>query len=125
MMSLNSFSQTAIDSTKIQLTKPVARLVIKDLITGDQLLLQYKALEDVLAETNSKLETQSLLVVNLQQQVSNLDSANSSLRQKYDVQAQLSSDLEKALKAQKRKTFFYKVGSAVGAAAILLRVLGQ
>lgn len=125
MMSLNSFSQTVTDSTKIQLTKPVARLVIKDLITGDQLLLQYKALEDVLAETNNKLETQSLLVVNLQQQVANLDSANSSLKQKYDVQAQLSSDLEKALKAQKRKTFFYKVGSAVGAAAVILRVLGQ
>ena len=34
-MSLKSFSQTVIDSTKIQLTKPIAKLVIKDLIKGD------------------------------------------------------------------------------------------
>ena len=35
MMSLNSFSQNVTDSTSIQLKKPIAKLVIKDLITGD------------------------------------------------------------------------------------------
>ena len=35
MMSWKSFSQNVIDSTSIQLKKPVAKLVIKDLITGD------------------------------------------------------------------------------------------
>jgi hypothetical protein len=45
MMSLNVFSQNVIDSTSIRLKKPIARLVIKDLITGDS----YK--EDNIAET--------------------------------------------------------------------------
>ena len=35
MMSLKGFSQNAIDTTSIQLKKPIARLVIKDLIKGD------------------------------------------------------------------------------------------
>ena len=35
MMSLQGFSQSVTDSTSIQLKKPVVRLVIKDLITGD------------------------------------------------------------------------------------------
>ena len=34
-MSLQGFSQNVIDSTSIQLKKPIVRLVIKDLITGD------------------------------------------------------------------------------------------
>ena len=37
MMSLNAFSQNVTDSTKIQLTKPIAKLVIKDLIQFDGL----------------------------------------------------------------------------------------
>ena len=35
MMSSKSFSQTATDSTLIRLEKPIARLVIKDLIMWD------------------------------------------------------------------------------------------
>ena len=34
-MSLKGFSQSVTDSTSIQLQKPIAKLVIKDLITGD------------------------------------------------------------------------------------------
>ena len=35
IVSLKSFSQTDTDTTLIQLQKPIAKLVIKDLITGD------------------------------------------------------------------------------------------
>ena len=70
-MSYNSFSQTDTDSTKIVLTKPVAKLVIQDIIGGDQLKIQLKTTEELLAETNNKLETQGLLVVNLESQISN------------------------------------------------------
>ena len=35
MMSLKGFSQNVTDGTSIQLKKPIAKLVIKDLITGD------------------------------------------------------------------------------------------
>ena len=70
-MSYSSFSQNDTDSTKIVLTKPVAKLVIQDIIGGDQLKIQLKTTEELLAETNNKLNTQGLLVVNLESQISN------------------------------------------------------
>ena len=120
MMSLNAFSQTATDSTKIQLTKPIARYVIKDLIKFDGLSLEMKTMQQVLTETNNKLLTQNQLVVNLELQNNNLESIIKEFETKYNTQAQLSADLELALKRQKRQSTIYKIGSVVGAAATLL-----
>ena len=120
MMSLNAFSQTATDSTQIQLTKPIAKLVIKDLIQYDGLILEAKTLQSLLAETNNKLNTQSSLVLNLQSQTRNLESMIEQLNIKYDTQAQLTKDFELALKRQKRQSTIYKMGSVIGAAATLL-----
>ena len=119
-MSYSSSSQTVIDSTKIVLTKPVAKLVIQDIVVGDQLKLQLKTVEELLNETNLKLDTQSLLVVNLETQVGNYKSIIADLNSKSSIQGDLAKDLEKALKAQKRRTFFYKVGTVVGGVATLL-----
>ena len=119
-MSYNSFSQTDTDSTKIVLTKPIAKLVIQDIIGGDQLKIQLKTTEELLAETNNKLETQGLLVVNLETQISNYQGIIGDLNSKSKIQADLSKDLEKALKAQRRRTFIYKVGTVVGGVATLL-----
>jgi TolA-binding protein len=122
-MSFNSFSQTDTDSTKIVLTKPVAKLVIQDIVVGDQLKIQLKTTEELLGETNKKLETQSLLVVNLESQISNYQGIVADLNSKSKVQADLSKDLEKALKAQRRRTFLYKVGTVVGGVATLLLLI--
>ena len=119
-MSLNAFSQNAIDSTKIQLTKPIAKLVIKDLIQFDGLSIEMQTMQSILTETNNKLLTQSDLVTNLEMQNNNLQGVINSLQSKYDVQATLSQDLELALKRQKRQSTIYKIGSVVGAAATLL-----
>jgi len=120
MMSLNAFSQNAIDSTKIQLTKPIAKLVIKDLIQFDGLSVEMQTMQSILTETNNKLLTQSDLVTNLEMQNNNLQGVINGLQSKYDVQATLSKDLELALKKQKRQSTIYKIGSVVGAAATLL-----
>lgn len=120
MMSLNAFSQTATDSTKIQLTKPIARLVIKDLIQFDGLSTEMQTMQSILTETNSKLLTQNQLVINLQLQNNSLESVIRELNAKYDTQARLTLDFEKALKRQKRQSTIYKIGSTVGAAAVLL-----
>ena len=120
MMSLNAFSQNAIDSTKIQLTKPIAKLVIKDLIQFDGLSIEMQTMQSILTETNNKLLTQSDLVTNLEMQNNNLQGVINGLQSKYDVQATLSKDLELALKKQKRQSTIYKIGSVVGAAATLL-----
>ena len=120
MMSLNAFSQNATDSTKIQLTKPIAKLVIKDLIQFDGLSVEMQTMQSILTETNNKLSTQNELVTNLEIQNNNLEGVIKSLQSKYDVQATLSKDLELALKRQKRQATIYKIGSVVGAAATLL-----
>ena len=93
-MSLNAFSQTDTDSTKIQLTKPIAKLVIKDLIQFDGLSVEMQTMQTILTETNNKLITQNELVTNLQLQNNNLESVIKELNSKYEVQAQLSDDLE-------------------------------
>ena len=122
-MSYSSFSQTVIDSTKIVLTKPVAKLVIQDIVQGDQLKIQLRTTEELLNELNSKLDTQTLLVTNLESQVFNYKNIISDLNSKSDIQKDLSKDLEKALKAQRRRTFFYKVGTVVGGVATLLLLI--
>ena len=120
MMSLNAFSQNVTDSTKIQLTKPIAKLVIKDLIQFDGLSTEMQTMQTILTETNNKLITQNQLVVNLELQNNNLESVIKELNKKYDTQASLTKDFEVALKRQKRQSTIYKIGTTVGAAAVLL-----
>ena len=71
MLSWSVSSQNVIDSTRIRLTKPVAKLVVKDLIIGDGLKLEVQTLNELLAETNSKLDVTKNLVTNLETQVNN------------------------------------------------------
>ena len=119
-MSLNAFSQTDTDSTKIQLTKPIAKLVIKDLIKFDGLSKEIVSLESIVQEYNKKTLTQNQLVLNLETQNTNLEAVIRQLNAKYDTQARLTKDFELALKRQKRQSTIYKIGSVVGAAATLL-----
>ena len=119
-MSYNSFSQTVTDSTKIVLTKPIAKLVIKDIVIGDQLKVKLKTIEELLGETNLKLNTQSILVTNLNGQISNYKNIITDLSSKSSIQNDLSKDLENALKASKRRTFLYKVGTVIGGVATLI-----
>lgn len=120
MMSLSAFSQ---QDTKIQLTKPVAKLVVKDLITADGLKVEVKTLNELLTETNNKLSTQNVLVGNLQAQIDNyvyiIDQKNAQL----STSSELSNELEKQLKKEARAKKFYKVGTTVGAAAVLLLLI--
>ena len=119
-MSFKAFSQNATDSTRIQLTKPIAKLVIKDLIQFDGLSTEMQTMQTILSETNNKLVTQNQLVVNLQLQNNNLESVIRELNKKYDTQSSLTKDFEVALKRQKRQSTIYKIGTTVGAAAVLL-----
>ena len=127
MMNLSVFSQNdtskSKDSTKIQLTKPVARLVIKDLLKGDGLSTELNTVQSLLTETNNKLSTQTTLVANLELQISNYDSLLVNEVSKFKTQEQLSIDLEKALKRQKNKTKLYKIGTYIGAAAVGILII--
>tara|TARA_B100000902_G_C27207499_1_gene862461 strand:- start:511 stop:765 length:255 start_codon:yes stop_codon:yes gene_type:complete len=79
-----------------------------------------QTMQDILTETNNKLLTQNELVVNLELQNNNLQSVISGLNKKFNVQSNLSKNLEIALKRQKRQSTIYKIGAGIGAAATLL-----
>jgi len=128
MISWSSFSQTGIeeDSSKtIQLTNPIAKLVVKDLIKGDAASDEVKAMQKILTVTNDKLLTQSDLVSNLKLQVTTFQRIIDQKDEQFDTQKQLQDDLESALKKANRQKKLYQIGSAVGVAAILLNVLGK
>ena len=123
MMSWSSFSQSVTDSTQIQLTKPVAKLVIKDLIQFDGLSKEMQTMQTILTETNDKLLTQGTLVTNLKTQVENY----LSIIEKKDSQmvkaSELSKELQKELKKQARQKKLYKIGATVGAVATAILII--
>ena len=104
MTSWNSFSQSVTDSTQIQLTKPIARLVIKDLIQFDGLSEEMQTMQIILTETNNKLLTQGTLVANLKTQVETYQNIIDSKDQQFDTQAELNKKLQTDLKKQKLRT---------------------
>ena len=123
MISWNSFSQNVTDSTQIQLTKPIARLVIKDLIQFDGLSQEMQTMQTILTETNNKLNNQGKLVSNLKTQVANYQS----IIEKKDAQmieaSKLSEELQKELKKQARAKKLYQIGSTVGVVATALLLI--
>jgi 3-dehydroquinate synthetase len=122
-MNLKSFSQNDTINSTIQLTKPVAKLVIKDLINADGLSLELKTTQDLLNSTNLKLKTQTELVGNLQTQIYNFENIVISKDEQLFTSEKLSKDLEEALKRQKRQTTIFKIGTGVGAVATLLLLI--
>jgi hypothetical protein len=121
-MSWKGFSQNDTIIVKpIVLTKPIARLVIKDLVTGDAANRELKAMQKILTITNDKLLTQSDLVLNLKTQVLNYQRIIEQKDGQFKSQEEMSKELQKALKKERRTKKLYQIGSAIGAAALLLK----
>ena len=123
MMSLKSFSQTDTSSTKIQLTKPIAKLVIKDLIQFDGLSQEMQTMQTILTETNDKLLAQGELVSNLQLQVMNYQDILDKKDSQISTASQLSEELQKELKRQSRTKRLYQIGTTVGGVAVALLLI--
>ena len=123
MMSWKSFSQSDTSSSTIQLTKPVARFVIKDLVQFDGLTKEMQAMQEILNETNSKLNTQGELVANLKTQVLNYQSQIEKKDNQLNAQKNATQSLQKSLKKERRKTKLYQIGSAIGGGAVLLLLI--
>ena len=123
MLSWSVSSQNVIDSTRIRLTKPVAKLVVKDLIIGDGLKLEVQTLNELLAETNSKLDVTKNLVTNLETQVNNYQKIIDNKDLQLGTSSELSEKLKKQLEKEQRAKKLYKLGSTVGAPAVLLLLI--
>lgn len=124
-MSFKGFSQSDTEQSTVLLTEPVARLIVKDLVSYDGLLAESKAVRDQLTALSGKIITLEDVINNLELQLGN---RNKVIEQK-DFQIteyeNMSKDLKKEVKRLSRMNKLYKIGATIGAAAILLNVLGK
>jgi len=116
MMSLKSFSQSVTDSTSIQLKKPIARLVIKDLITGDGAKNELALTLDKIQLLEQKIVLKDSVILSLNSQVGNFESIMSTKSDQLALSQELSKKLQTDLKKQKLKT------KLMGGAGILVAV---
>jgi hypothetical protein len=119
-MSWSSFSQTVTDTTRIVLTKPIAKLVVKDLISFDGLEKTNRTLNQLIVETNNRLDKSLKLNTNLSQQVKNYKLIISDKDVQLQTSDVLSKELQKELKKQARAKKLYQIGSGIGVFATLL-----
>ena len=120
-MSLSSFSQTATPTDSIvRLEVPIVKLVIKDLVTFDGTVLELTETKRLLDLSNDKLLLKDEVIVNLNTKVQNLETIITKKDEQFKLEREKSEQLLKELKGQRRKTFFYKVGTFIGAGALTL-----
>lgn len=123
MTSLKGFSQTATDSTSIQLRKTIARLVIKDLIRGDGASQQLVLFGDKINILEQKVSLKDSIILKLNGKLSNFNDIALTQSQQLEISQQLSKSLKQDLKKQKLQTKVFKYGSSaalLGIAALLL-----
>ena len=122
MMSLQSFSQSVIDTTKIQLKKPIVRLVIKDLITGDGAKAEIKLLSNKLNLLENKVFIKDSVIFSLNERVTNFESMLNTQSNQIALSRELSAKLQLDLKKQKVKTKLMSGAGIIAVVGILVLV---
>jgi len=113
---LKSFSQTVTKTnvdTVVALKVPVAKLVIKDLLKGDGAISEIKELNKVIVLKDDQINLFKQKDTLKDQKISNLEVIINKKDEQFGLERQKSESLLKELKGQRRKTFFYKIGSFV------------
>jgi hypothetical protein len=114
---LKSFSQTVTKTnidTVVALKVPLAKLVIKDLIKGDGAAIEINELNKVISLKDEQIGYYKQKDTLKDQKISNLELIIGKKDEQFGLERQKSESLFKELKGQRRKTFFYKVGSFGG-----------
>ena len=120
---MKSFSQQdTIKDSIVSIKVPIVRLVIKDLINGDGAKEQLIQVNSLLELEKNKTELRTKEIEILTTKVVNLEKNDLFQAGQLGAASELSKKLEKELKTEKRKSFFYKIGTGVGVVltAILL-----
>lgn len=118
LTSLNCFSQTGTnkesDTTKVVLTKEVAKQIVKDLIRLDGCQEELKLTQNKIIKLEER-EIQKDTIISL---LKDKDKNNQFVITQKDKQLQISDELSKSLgkelKSSKRTTSLYKLGTLVG-----------
>ena len=101
--------------------EPIARLVIKDLVKGDGTLIELKQTQELLILEQKKVVLKDSVIGNLRFKITNLETIISKKDEQFGLERQKSESLLKELKREKRKTFFYKLGTyAAGILGIIV-----
>ena len=116
MMSLKGFSQNDTLQSSIQLKKPIAKLVIKDLITGDGAKEELALNIDKLQILEQKITLKDSIIVNLKSQIGNFNSILNTKSDQLALSRELSQKLQNDLKKQKLTT---KLVGGAGIVAVL------
>lgn len=105
-MTLMAFSQTDTkrDSVLV-LSIPVAKKVVKDLILGDAAKEELSVTKEILKETESKIAIQGYMIGEYMKKAVKYDSLLILYNKQEIIYKDLTSKLQKDLKAQKRKSF--------------------
>jgi len=107
----------------VKLKVPIVKLVIKDLITFDGVKLQLSETEKLLELSDKKIVLKDSIISNMETKVVNLETIITKKDEQFSLERQKSESLLKELKQEKRKGFFYKIGSGIGVAATILLLL--
>ena len=116
MMSSKGFSQNDTVPSSIQLKKPIAKIVIKDLITGDGAKEELVLTVDKIQLLEQKIIFKDSIITNLNNQIGNFNSILNTKTDQLKLSRELSEKLQKDLKKQKIKT---KLMGGVGIAAVV------
>jgi len=119
MMSSKSFSQTAIDSTLIRLEKPIARLVIKDLIMWDGTKQELSLTQDKVKLLEQKIAFKDSIITNLNTQIFNYKSIVGTRSEQLALSQELSSRLQRDLKKEQVKGKMVAGTGILGILAVL------
>ena len=115
ILSLKGFSQNVTENTSIQLEKPIAKLVIKDLITGDGAKDELALTLDKIKLLEEKVILKDSIITNLNSQVGNFESIMINKNDQLSLSQELSKKLQTDLKKQKVKT---KIAGGAGILAV-------
>ena len=121
LVSLCGFSQTDTKSDSIvQLKVPIAKLVIKDILSGDGAKAELKEVYKVLDEKNLQIGLYKQKDSLKDEKITNLNVIIDKKDQQFTLEREKSNSLLKELKVQKFKTAVYKAGSGI---ALIMTVL--
>ena len=121
LVSLSGFSQIDTKSDSIVTLKlPIAKLVIKDILSGDGAKAELKEVYKVLDEKNLQIGLYKQKDSLKDEKINNLNVIIDKKDQQFALEREKSNSLLKELKVQKFKTAVYKAGSGI---ALIMTVL--
>ena len=115
LLSLSSFSQT--DTTKVKISTPIAKLIVKDLILGDACKEELKLTQEKVIKLETREKEKDSHIILLEEKDKNNNFMLGKKDEQLKVSEELTNSLHKELKGQRNKTFLWKVGTYAGIVA--------